>query len=116
MDFHAPSKWQCALLDKLLSIDIEDIQTLRHQLFSCLTKEIDQDGSFRVKSSGEKWIGSKRVPIEGNCSDKDGTEIDILLHIVNGFLYEVEILRVDAKAPSHEFSLDSLLVQETTYK
>jgi hypothetical protein len=40
---------------------------------------------------------TRRVPVEGRAYDADGVSIGHLLHIVNGKLHELEVLRVDGK-------------------
>jgi hypothetical protein len=37
-----------------------------------------------------------RIPIEGSCPDTDGVVIHILLHVVNGYLNEIEIYKDDS--------------------
>lgn len=34
-------------------------------------------------------------PVNANTADRDGTPIDVLLHVRDGFLHELEIYRVD---------------------
>jgi hypothetical protein len=36
-----------------------------------------------------------RVPVEAEVDDKDGVRIHLLLHVVNGFLNELEVFRED---------------------
>jgi len=35
------------------------------------------------------------MPVSGTAFDEDGMPINFLLHVQDGFLYELEILRVD---------------------
>jgi hypothetical protein len=39
-----------------------------------------------------------RVPVDATMADDDGTEIEILLHVVDGYVEELEIYRVDGAA------------------
>jgi hypothetical protein len=41
----------------------------------------------------------RRIPIEGRTRDSDGTPVEVLLHVRDGYLSELEIYRVDSKPP-----------------
>ena len=47
-----------------------------------------------------------RVPVDAVIADDDGTDIEVLLHVVGGFARELEIYRVDG-APILRHSLDA---------
>ncbi len=38
-----------------------------------------------------------RIPVEGEVPDEDGTAIAVLLHVIDGYLHELEIYRVDGR-------------------
>jgi hypothetical protein len=112
-EFAAPSRWQRDLLDRLLSIEIEGFATLRDQASRAQTRIIDQDGSYEIRATGRHWAGPVRVPVEARAFDCDGVEILVLLHVVDGCLNEVEIVRADLQPPTSEFSLENLLVEKS---
>jgi len=47
-----------------------------------------------------------RVPVDAVITDEDGTDIEVLLHVIDGFARELEIYRVDG-APIIRDSLDA---------
>ena len=50
----------------------------------------------------------QRVPVDGSMSDIDGTAIDLLLHVIDGYAHELEAYRVDG-APIERIELDGPL-------
>jgi hypothetical protein len=38
-----------------------------------------------------------RIPVEGMAADADGVAIAVLLHVVDGWVTELEVYRVDGK-------------------
>jgi len=60
------------------------------------TNDPDNYGSIYLKTDvNEKAKVTTRVPVEGRISDSDGSPIDILLHVIDGELNELEIFRAD---------------------
>lgn len=53
------------------------------------------------------YTGS-RVPVDGLIADDDGTDIEVLLHVVDGYARELEIYRVDG-SPIERAALDGPL-------
>lgn len=51
-----------------------------------------------------------RIPVDAVMTDDDGTDIEILLHVVDGYARELEIYRVDG-APIKRTSLDGPLTR-----
>ncbi len=81
--------------------DFNGSDELRGQLRSCSatpTGDPDNYGSiYLTTDSTVKAPVTWRVPVEGFARDKDGAEIVILLHIVDGFLNELEFVRSDGE-------------------
>jgi len=50
------------------------------------------------KSLSQKALVTRRIPIEAEGIDIDGITIHFLLHVVDGFLSELEIFREDSKS------------------
>jgi hypothetical protein len=110
-DFSSPTKWQSDLMARMLALDIDRVDLLRQQAETAETKVIDEDGSFQVRTSGPPWMESQeRVPIEAECFDRDNTPVEVLMHVIDGLIDELEIYRVDGRTASPEFSLGSMKV------
>lgn len=90
-----------AVLVKLLSTDFVGSPTLRKQLNDLLCRPIDKGGSLKLKvsSSVPKATVEERVPVEGEIEDVDGVMIHVSIHVVDGYLHELEVYREDPKPP-----------------
>ena len=87
---------EAALLDTLLATSFPGSETLRHQIENCNVSVLHDGASLQLTPV----IGSKadvqcRVPVEATTVDNDGVTIHILLHVVNGFLNELEVYKED---------------------
>ena len=82
------------IIDLLLSANFPGKHELKQQLKDCTVKVLDDEGSleFFVKSSPKSKV-IRRIPIEAQVMDKDGIFIHILLHVVNGFVKELEFYK-----------------------
>jgi hypothetical protein len=57
------------------------------------------DGSLSIRVAGSMpAVVIRRVPVEAERPDDDGVVIHVLLHVVDGFLNELEIYRDDSKS------------------
>lgn len=85
------------LLRKLLSIDFPGRDELQAQLGMAECRRIDKNGSLQIRMG----VGSRpaaviaRVPVEGSVLDGDGVVVHVLLHVVNGYMNELEIYKED---------------------
>lgn len=111
-DFSAPTEWQRDLMQRMTALDVKDASLLRGQAKKARVRVVDSDGSFKVRTEGERWWGDRRVPIEASTLDKDGIPIEILMHVIDGYIAEIEILKVDGSCPPFEFPLVNLIVRE----
>ena len=85
------------LLQGLLAPEFPGREELRRQLDSVMARKIDEDGSLALQTAAADPAPVKsRVPTEGHCPDSDGTAIHVLLHVVNGFMNELEIFKEDS--------------------
>jgi hypothetical protein len=96
-DYRSPTEVELHLLATLLSADFVGAAALRAQCQEALVRQIDDDGSLSIivdqPSPAEV---TRRVPVEAEISDEDGVLIHILLHIIDGYLHELEIYREDS--------------------
>jgi hypothetical protein len=96
MTFRPPTPQERALLDKLAAANFRGSSELKAQLESVQVRVVDDDGSLElVSSSGPDAIVSDSVPIDGESVDRDGVRVQILLHVENGRVKELEFYKVD---------------------
>ena len=85
------------VLERLLSELPRGGDELRSQLNNVEVCTIDEEGSVRffVHNGAPADIISARVPVTGIYDDKDGVPIYLLLHVVEGKLWELEVYKAD---------------------
>jgi hypothetical protein len=90
---------ECELLERLLSADIPGRSELQLQLRHSQVEPIDSNGSLRFEVNLDSLASvPRRIPVESQCKDVDGTWIHALLHVVGGKLTELEIYKDDSSA------------------
>lgn len=96
-----PSAEERDLLQRPLAIDFPGVTELQAQAESCLVSAECTCGYrsilFSVTADAVPISLSAPVPVEASTYDADGTRTYILLHVVNGFLAELEVQREDAQ-------------------
>ena len=62
-----------------------------------ITDHGDNYGSFEFLVCDDHRIPENinRVPVDARYIDADGIPVDILLHVVSGMMYEIEIVKLD---------------------
>jgi len=90
---------EIALLSRLLDHDFQGRDALRLQLSSVTGRQTDEHGCLELRTEeateADTEIGS---PTEGRCQDIDGGAIVVMLHVRNGKLHLLEILKEDGSA------------------
>jgi hypothetical protein len=100
-DSRPPTKLELSLLERMLAVDFAGNEELREQLSGLRVKTIDEDGGLSLfPQPADPWksgenILERDVPVEGEFLDSDGGEVFVLLHVVRGFLHELEFYRGD---------------------
>lgn len=88
-----------AILNKLLEHSFEGSEAIKAQLANCIaipTGDEDNYGSIYLKTESDaKAETQSRVPVEAITFDSDGGAVDILLHVVDGLVKELEIVKSD---------------------
>lgn len=96
-DFRPLSDLEGQLLAVLLSTDFSGRDALVEQVTAASVREIDHNGSLEFapldKTPAEV---ARRIPVEAELDDSDGVTIHVLLHVVDGFLKELEVYRDDS--------------------
>jgi hypothetical protein len=101
-----------AVLLKLLSADFPGRDALREQADDALGRRIDADGSLEIQPNQEARPADavRRIPVEAETEDLDGTLIHVLLHVVNGYMNELEVYREDSAKIDRPMSPEALRV------
>jgi hypothetical protein len=83
-------------MTKLTSADFLGRAEVLAQLQSCHVRTIDDEGSLEIRTSCDRQaLVRYRVCTELYGPDLDGTQISVMLHVVDGFCREIEIYKVD---------------------
>jgi hypothetical protein len=91
-----------ALIAMLLSHEFTGAQQLRRQLptVKVIAEAKGDDPGIKMSPSRESNLAASvldRVPVEAKGKDSQGNEVDVLLHVVAGFLAELEIVAWETK-------------------
>ncbi len=88
-----------AILEHLLSKEFPGVAALRLQLPLVRVEEECKDcltiGLFIHHEEALRAVVEHQIPIEAEGNDLDGIRIHILLHVVDGYMDELEIFRED---------------------
>lgn len=101
------------IVEKMLSSGFAGSEILRLQLQHAAVKEVLEDGTLEFRIPADLPLASipVRVPVEAEVLDADGTPILILLHVVDGKLHELEIVKGDDSMIKCAPHADSILVR-----
>jgi hypothetical protein len=100
-DFRPITNAERNIFHRLFELEFPGRDELKAQLKELLAKTIHKDGSILLKVQSNSVFPSEcRVPIEARCPDADtksqvDAHIQILLHVVEGKLFELEIYKED---------------------
>lgn len=96
--FREPQRAEKELLWKLLQEDFPGVSELREQLAQTFVSPIDENGSLSLATTWRYPAAvSNRIPVEASYIDSDGVEVYVLLHVVSGYLDELEVYRADSR-------------------
>ncbi len=83
------------LLERLLEPAVPGRDELRRQLDFVSACQILEDGTLALQcGTCQPAPVKRRVPTEGEYRDADGGIVQVLLHVVNGVMKELEIFKV----------------------
>lgn len=86
-----------AIIDRLLSVEFQDRDLISKQVEQSMVRRIDENGSLEFKVLVDLSANvQRRIPVEGQIPDADGTLIHILLHVVDHRVKELEIYKDDS--------------------
>ena len=99
--WRTPSPTESYLLERLLRVHFSGAAELRTQLRMAQVRTIvdyaESDASleFLVPKEAPVALTRVRIPTEASYVDRDGVEVHVLLHIVDGRLRELEVYKDD---------------------
>jgi hypothetical protein len=96
------TEFERAVISKLLEADFEGKSIVEDQLTDATASTIantnDNYGSIKIFTTCKTKASVKdRVPVIANTQDESGAPVDILLHVVNGAVNELEFVRIDGQ-------------------
>jgi uncharacterized protein DUF6984 len=96
-DFRPLSDLEERLLAVLLGTDFSGRDALAKQVAAASVRDIDTDGGLEfAPPDGTPAEVARRIPVEAELDDCDGVTIHLLMHVVDGFLKELEVYRDDS--------------------
>lgn len=101
-----PDDYERAIFSRLLTASFTGKEIIQEQLKNCLVASLDDSGSLRLRTNfSEKAPVKYRVPVEGHLVASDGLPLEYLLHVLDGMVSELEIIKYGnplAKRPDRE--------------
>jgi hypothetical protein len=99
------------LLQRLLTRSFHGSAELREQFRSITVAQLDAGGSLRLATrTASPAEVDRRIPVEASYADRDGIRVHLLLHVVDGYLDELEAFREDGapvvSMPAEQDSLE----------
>jgi hypothetical protein len=103
-------------LARLLEPTFPGRDELREQVTHIEVMTIDEDGGLSLRCSGGPRAPVKcSVPTEGEYADSDGVPVHVLLHVVDGFVSELEVFKEECVPLVRREPVPSELVLFTPY-
>jgi hypothetical protein len=100
--WRAPSPQEKAVLRRLLTSNFAGRDELVAQANAAMVRQIDPEGSLHFKVGGPVADVQSRVPVEGRyldgSTDPMGPAVNILIHVVDGLLHELEVYKDDGSS------------------
>lgn len=102
-------------LNKILSVTFEGRDIIAKQVSdakvtgccSCGCKSIE----IKVNNMHPVYPYSKRIPVEMEVASKDGVPITFLLHVLNGYVSELEVFRADSLIIDEDINIQKAQVK-----
>jgi hypothetical protein len=91
----SPTEYEKALFKRMLETDFHGRDVVRRQLEACQVTTVLSDGTIKIHTPIKDRAPVRfRVPVDAYGNDSDGMRIDILLHVVDGIVVELEIYKI----------------------
>jgi hypothetical protein len=106
------TEFERGVLDRMLENDFPGRDELRAQIESADVSEFEGDdsGSLRFQVTGPRVVSPHQVLVEARAYDRDGVPIDYLIHVVDGFIFSLEVVKADMSSIIQTPELASLEV------
>jgi hypothetical protein len=110
LDLRRPTAQEQSLLGRLLTPKFSGRDELLRQCDSVKVRRIDQNGSLKLVPAADAVPATvqRRIPVEARLADNDGMIINILLHVLDGRLNELEIYRDDIEEVERDIDPEEL--------
>lgn len=92
-----PTPEENGLLAALLTPEFPGRDELRQQLKGCLVRVLDDEGSLEVQVYGAPPAAAvvDAIPVDATATDSDGVVLNAFIHVRDGLLAELEVIKVD---------------------
>jgi len=91
-----PTPSELRVIEDLVSQNFAGSAERVGQIEGLHVQSIDSNGSLRLAVSGGRPARVRlRVPVEAEYDDRDGVVVHVLVHVVKGYLDELEVYRED---------------------
>lgn len=102
------------VINKMLSVEFDGKDLICKQLetakvisyCSCGCKTVN----IQVDDNTPRYKDNKRVPVELRCVSNDGIPVIMAIHMIDGYLGELEIYRVDSKAINEDIDIKNSII------
>lgn len=99
------------ILATLLSRSFPGRDDLVQQVPSCRGRQLDDHDCLALSVVGAPPASViRRIPVEAEVEDADGMTIHVLLHVVDGYMIELEVYREDGGELRAPLRVDGLRV------
>lgn len=98
-----------SILDRMLESDFPGRDAAREQLSHATARTIDTEGSLEIRTESDAVIRNERTVVaESWYLDDDGMVVNLLLHVSQGKIRELEIYKDDSSPVRKRPSADIL--------
>jgi len=95
MKWRAPTAQERGLLDALLGVEFPGRDELRTQAATCRVRTLDDEGSLEIQAKGPPASVVGETPVDGEAEDMDGVILNAFLHVHDGLMTELEVVKAD---------------------
>lgn len=89
--------WEAGILRKLLEGSFRGRDAIAGQVEQAECRTLDENGSLELRYDGPTRADvTRRIPVEAEAQDADGTTIHFLLHVLDHRITELEIFKEDS--------------------
>jgi hypothetical protein len=111
VDARPATEAERGILDRLLDAEFPGSEEIRRQLQECLVKTVDENGSLALYPDDPcKVAVADSIPVWGEVRDEDGATVFVRLHVIEGWVKELEITGEDGSRVIRPPEADRLTV------